>query len=309
MLVALACALAVIPPASAKTPAKRQSSHHRDTKRKQLARLRADLARQVKRNPTVVFTRTFAHAADVANFRLPMTVRLAAANGSGGYLASDDQLEVAWDDSVILWPLAGFAPAGPQTLALDGGFTMEALFAGDASGYGEPGSMETFQGARIDMTAGPFAISEFDPTCPNGPHLATQPSTSVTISSAGGRYGMMNMFSKQMRGSLNLRFRFASAITGTCGGATDVTTAVDNSGAPPMPVHFDGTFQVSPAVTADGRMRFGRIVVDDSVTPQTSTFAYVRACTTTNPGCDPVQFPARLKVKKLVAEVLLGDLF
>jgi hypothetical protein len=43
------------------------------------------------------------------------------------------------------------------------------------------------------------------------------------------------------------------------------------------------------------------------VTPQLSTFAYVRSCTGAA-TCDPKEFPARIKLKKLTAEVLLGDL-
>jgi len=74
-----------------------------------------------------------------------------------------------------------------------------------------------------------------------------------------------------------------------------------------MPVSMSGKFYVSPALTADGQMRFGKIVVDDSVTPQRSTFAYVRSCTNIL-ACDPMQFPARLKIKKLTADVLLGDI-
>jgi hypothetical protein len=74
-----------------------------------------------------------------------------------------------------------------------------------------------------------------------------------------------------------------------------------------MPIRFDGKFRTSPAITADGHVRFGEITIDDSVTPQLSTFAYVRTCTGAL-TCDPEQFPARLKLKKLSAEVLLGDI-
>jgi hypothetical protein len=117
----------------------------------------------------------------------------------------------------------------------------------------------------------------------------------------------VNLFSQEYRGSLSMRMTFASQAQDTCGGTLGLTPTVDNSTAPPMPVSMRGRFFVSPSLTADGQMRFGKIVVDDSVTPQTSTFAYVRSCTNTL-SCDPMQFPARLKIKKLTADVLLGGI-
>jgi hypothetical protein len=117
----------------------------------------------------------------------------------------------------------------------------------------------------------------------------------------------MNLFTDEFRGSLSLRMTFASQAQDGCGGAISLTPTIDNLSASPMPVRLDGKFYVSPALTADGKMRFGKIVIDDSVTPQTSTFAYVRACTGTT-TCDPLQFPARLRMKKLTADVLLGDI-
>src|SRR5207244_6362490 len=118
----------------------------------------------------------------------------------------------------------------------------------------------------------------------------------------------MNMSSQTFRGSLYLRMTFPSAATDICGGTTADTPVVDNSTAPPMPLRFDGTFQMSPAITADGKMRVGRLTVDDTLVPQVSNFSYVRACTNVL-TCDPQQFPARIKVKKLTAEVLLGDVW
>jgi hypothetical protein len=195
----------------------------------------------------------------------------------------------------------------PQTTNLSGTFTLEGSFSDDASGYGELGALETTNGAGVTMKADPFTISEFNPLCASGPLVAADPAQKITITSAGVRYGLMNLFSRDFRGSLSLRMTFASQLQDGCGGAFGVSPAVDNSTAPPMPVRFNGGFSVSPALTADGQMRFGKIVIDDSVTPQDSTFAYVRACTGTA-TCDPQQFPARLKIKKLTADVLLGDI-
>jgi hypothetical protein len=73
-----------------------------------------------------------------------------------------------------------------------------------------------------------------------------------------------------------------------------------------MPVRFSGKFQMSPAITADGKTRVGKITIDDTLAPQIANFAYVRACTNAL-TCDPMSFPARLKLKRMTAEVLLGD--
>jgi hypothetical protein len=274
---------------------------------KERARLRKQLTADVRRNPTVVFNRRFLKKADLSDFKLPLTVRLSKPDGQGGFLPSDDQLEIDYDDSANTWPLASSALPAPQTTFLDGLFTMEASFGGDSTGYGEPGALETVQGGQILMTASPFTLADFDPFCASGPVLATDPARKVVISSAVPRYGVMNMFSQEFRGSLSLRMTFASAVTDSCGGTTTVTPLIDNTTAPPMPIRMDGKFYVSPSLTSDGKMRFGKIVIDDSVTPQTSTFAFVRACTNAL-TCDPQEFPARLKVKTLSADVLLGDI-
>jgi hypothetical protein len=271
------------------------------------ARVRRTLTRRLRRNPGLVLNRSFMHEASLVDFQLPLTVRLGRSNGQGGYEASDDVLEIGWDDSVVPWPLAGGAPGATQTTLLSGRFTMQASFGGDASGYGQLGAMETVQGAGLSMTATPFTISDFFPTCMTGPQLAIAPAQPVAISSGGFRFGLLNLFSQTIQGTLALRMTFPAEATPACGGTPAATPVVDNTTAPAMPLRYDGTFRMSPSITADGKIRFGRITVDDAVTPQISTFAYVRSCTGTV-ACDAQQFPARLKLKKLTAEVLLGDL-
>jgi hypothetical protein len=278
------------------------------TRAQKRAQARRELARRVRANPSLVIKRSFIREAALVDFKLPLTVRLGRANGMGGYEPSDDELEIEWDDSVTTWPLAGGVPAATQTTLLSGRFTMEMSFSDDASGYGVLGAVETVQGSGISMTAQPFAISEFESTCSDGPQLvaAPAPASPIAISSAGSRYGLLNLFSGDVSGSLALRMTFAAAATPTCGGSPVPTPTVDNTTATVMPVRFTGTFRLSPSITADGKLRFGRITVDDAATPQVSTFAYVRSCTDT--PCTPMQFPARLKIKKLTAEVLLGDI-
>jgi hypothetical protein len=238
-----------------------------------------------------------------------MTVRLSKSDGVGGFVPNDDLLEIEWDDSAFSWPLAAGTLALPQDVTIGGAFTLEGIFSGgDTTGYGEPGAVETLAGNGISMTSAAFAISDFSAPCPDGPQLTTNPNSPVAVSSAGARYGVLNPFSQNVRGTLSLRMTFQSSVAANCGAAPSLTPAVDNSVAPAMPVRFDGAFKVSPGITPDGKMRFGKLTVDDSLTPQLSTFAFVRACTTAS-TCVPEQFPARLKFKRLTAEVILGDIF
>lgn len=281
-------------------------AHAPKLSKKARAKLRRQLTKDVQRNPTLVFRKGFLKRAVLVDFKLPLTVRLDTLDGQGGVLPSDDQLEIDYDDSTTAWPIAGGTMPATQTTHLGGTFTMEASFGGDSSGYGELGALETVQGNAVNMTADPFTISDFNPTCAFGPLVAADPGNKVAITSAAPRYGVMNMFSNEFRGSLSMRMTFASQVQSACDGNLSLTQSVDNSSAPPMPVRMDGKFYVSPALTADGKMRFGKLVVDDSVTPQTSTFAYVRACTDASATCAPQQFPARLKIVKLTADVLLG---
>ena len=264
----------------------------------------------MRRNPLAALNRSFLKKAQASEFRMPMSIRLRAADGQGGYVPMDDQIEIDWDDSVFQWPLTPTGiPAGPQTVYISGGFTAEASFAGaDVSGYGDPGATELLLGGGLNLDTDPFTISEFATACPSGPQLAVDPNSRVAIESAGTRYGLMNLFSQDFRGTLSLRMKPASSITATCGGAPTTTAALANTTAPPMPLRFAGKFTISPAITPDGKMRFGKVSIDDSVTAQLSTFAFVRACTDAAAlDCAPQQFPARIKVKKLTAEVLLGD--
>jgi hypothetical protein len=281
--------------------------HQPKLTKKQRAKLRQSLKRQLHRNPAIVLNHTFIRKAAIAELHMPMSVRLSKSDGVGGYEPSNDQLEITWDDSVFAWPLAGGMIAAPQTVFLKGGFTLEAIFnGGDTSGYPELGTTETILGGGIEMSSDPFTISEFSTPCVDGPQLTTAPATPVTITSAGPRFGMMNLFSQEIQGTLSLRMNFASSLAASCGAAPAATPVVDDTAATPMPMRFAGKFAISPAITPDGKLRFGKVTVDDSVLPQLSTFAYVRSCTGTG-TCDAQEFPARLKVKKLTAEVLLGD--
>jgi hypothetical protein len=253
----------------------------------------------------------FLRQAQASEFRLPFSVRLQKPDGLGGWETPDDQLEISWDDAAVDWPLGPIGgPAAAQTVSLSGGFTMESIFSGDTTGYGELGATETILGTSIKLSADPFVISEFASACPDGPQLETNPGARVQISSAGSRYGVLNLFSGAVRGTLSLRLTFSSLRADDCGGLTGITDTVDNTSALPIPVRFTGKFRINPAITRDGKLRFGSLTIDDAAMPQASTFGLVRSCTLQPTGvspCSPQQFPARFKLKKVTADVLLGD--
>src|SRR5436190_660486 len=144
-MAALACAL----PATATAKAKHPTAAER-------VRVKRALTREVRRNPGVVLKRRFLKKASFVDFKLPLTVRLGRSNGMGGYEASDDAVEIDWDDAVVPWPLPGGMPAATQTTFLSGRFTLEASLGDDTGGYGELGALETVQGMTTQMTATPF---------------------------------------------------------------------------------------------------------------------------------------------------------
>lgn len=306
----LAAASLCAGPALAKPTASAKKKHVLTPRER--ARIRRDLKRQLRRNPGIAFSKPFMKKAAFVEFRLPLTVRLRNSDGNGGYEPGDDLLEIDWDDAAFNWPLDGLngIPAAPQVVPIQGSFTMESVYGnGDTSGSGELGANEVILGGGITMTSDPFTISDFfSPACAE-PQLATLADTPVSITSAGPRYGVMNPFSQEIRGTLSLRMTFRAQRKADCGAAPVSTDEVDNSAALPMPVRFSGKMSVSPSITSDGKMRFGKITIDDAVEPQLTTFAFVRSCTDPVGTCTPGSFPARLKFKKLTAEILLGDLF
>ena len=79
-------------PASAKT-------HRMSAKQK--AHIRAQLRRQVKKNPRVIQRRSFLKKASLVNFKLPVTIRLRGASGPGSDTSNPN------DASIDLGPSLG----------------------------------------------------------------------------------------------------------------------------------------------------------------------------------------------------------
>ena len=244
-------------------------------------------------------------------------------------------------------PATTYVPSVAQTVALRGRFSLEWRFGSDTTGYTTLGTSEALVGAKTEMTATPIApltsiaISDFGdpPTCTGTDQPALEVADHVSgtvfepgmaISSAGVRYGTINPFGGVIRGNLNLYFSFRSKVRGSCGAAQDLTKLVMPApggdptavgAARPVPVSFLGDVVLSPAITNDGQLQLGRITIDDAVIPQESSFGQIYSCTvpdptppasppaaTCGPGDGDAQpFPARVKIKRLTAQLLIGD--
>jgi hypothetical protein len=191
---------------------------------------------------------------------------------------------------------------------------MEAQFGNDLSGYGSGiGAVETVNGALLNFSGD--AVSPIDVAtsvaCPSS-GVAVQ-MRKLDLSTGESTHGLLSLFGGTARVSLHVR-----ASTTTHATAPDCSTTLDaspesrhsaNVADPLVPIVFDAAFHISPAVTADGKIRFGILsVADGSVQP--TSFARITLCVepaVTLDTCRTEQFPARLSIKQLNAEILLGD--
>jgi hypothetical protein len=279
-----------------------------ERKRQAAARERRRLAALVRRDPRAVLRPSFIKRAQLVDFTLPVWVRLNPATDNAGHFAApDDSLQISWDTSTQAWPLgAGFLPEPPVTTSLDGGFTMQVHFGNDTSGYGGFGALELTTGQAASLSATPFDISDFDPTCASGPALRVATGSTVRFTGAGSTWGILNLATGTAAGVLHLFGDLAAERADACGGPY-LPTGEAASTVSPIVLSFTGGFRISPTLTADGRLRLGKLTVDDAVLAQQSSFSYVHACTSTTVGqCDDRAFPSRTKVLKLTAELLIG---
>lgn len=326
----------------AKAKAKVVDKHRLTAKQK--ARERRKLAAMLRKNPRLALRKSFLRKAAFVDYSMPLTVRLNPTQTLGGTV-SEDRLEIAWNTDTQSWPLpaASYAPSAVQTVSLGGRFSMEWRFGSDTTGYTTLGTSEALVGAKTEMVASPLdpmttvPISDFSdpPTCAvtDQPALAaTDRPDGVTfapgmkISSAGVRYGTINPFGGTIRGNLNLYFSFRSLVRSACGAPQELTKVIEPApggdplapgAARPVPVSFLGEVILSPAITNDGQLQLGKITIDDAVIPQESSFGQIYSCTLPDPSppsgtCAPGDgdaqpFPARVKIKKLTAQLLIGD--
>jgi hypothetical protein len=127
----------------------------------------------------------------------------------------------------------------------------------------------------------------------------------------------LTLFGGTARVSLHVRLATTTqSLADDCSGGFGQPTPdgeYDQGPAPPLgdplvPISFDATFRISPAIDADGKLRLGILTLPTGGT-QPTTFGRISTCIqqATSGPCTVVRFPARLAVSQLNAEILLGD--
>ena len=301
------------------------------------ARTRAQLARELRRNPRAALKSSFLKRAAVVNFKLPLTVRLRA-----GAALEVTFLSIRRPLSTLTYP----PPAGTQTLPLSGQFAMEMDF-GASSSVGGFGSFPSRSGHYVSFTSpAPLRIANFGdcadpPPSPEPAFVEKTPGTDITTTSGGLTWTLLNPFSAAAEGDLYLkldlqsRVRRSSASCGAPGDVADFSLPAAPSGtepwAQPVRIAWSGFFRIAPAITDRGALRLGKIVATEPAQPQPLTTGNIWACapssvlmgSTVPPGngcqetsapltppMEPVgaaPFPVQLKLTSFDADVLIGD--
>lgn len=263
------------------------------------------LAKELRHNPRALLRPGFLRKAATTGLDLPYTVRLSRrTDDAGGQEAPNDTLHLSWDqfpDAV----LGGQPPIDPPgaydsstTLTLQGSYSGIARFGADTSGYAHPWIVELVQGQSATLTsASPttLLLGVSDPGCTNTDLTTTPP---WTFTSVEPTYGTLDLFGGGYTGSLHLR----ATTSATCGGSTWSTPA----GAPPFSVPLLGRFRISPAITADGRLRLGTITIATPGPSDDGNHAELHLhCDTCSPN--DLLFTGRLKTLAITAELLIGS--
>jgi hypothetical protein len=314
---------------STATAATAHPGHRDKLSRKQKSAVRHRLQRLIRARPGTILSKGFLKKAQTVDLTLPLTLRLRR-SGQGPF---DDLLAVVWDSSTWAWPSTflqleppaeGDPPPG-GLVPLDGRATVDAQFGNDVSGYGAPGVVETTNGRRLAFSsqiASPIPVTSLascqSPSAPGitAPTISAVQLTRMDLVAGEGTSGLLSLFGGTARVSLHVRLAtttqsLASDCTGMFGDLPpgeynqSPTPAADD---PIVPISFDAKFRVSPAIDADGQVRFGVLTLPGDVV-QPTTFARVSTCIrqTVSPPCTVSRFPARLSVSQLSAEVILGD--
>lgn len=309
--------------------AHRTSSAHRTRERRKLAKL-------LRAKPRAALRGSFLRRAALAGLRMPVTVRLREGTTIGiTWAATRFPLDGA------LFP----APPVEQQIELAGHFPMVIDF-GAGPGYGGPGNLQARPGAGGSITsAGPLVVAE-PAGCAGIPPAFVEAATTtaagapIVASVATPTWVDLNPFSGGSAGYLDLKLSIRSRVLGavaTCGVPgpsadyeVPVSTATTDPWNAPVRIRWDGSFRVAPAIAADGAVRFGKISAEGQMQPQIATTGNLWGCAAqdritgsglpllaspctvaTGPplgeAVGPAPFPAALVVKRLAADILLGD--
>jgi hypothetical protein len=316
-LAALALSLACV----AGTPARAHAAKPHKLTKHQKAIARKQLRRALKRNPQAVLRSGFLKKAQAIDLTLPLTLRLRR-SGQGPI---DDELGVEWNSETFPWPL-GFGELAPGpgdvppggVIPLDGTSSLEAEFGNDTSGYSGPGVVETIAGGKVAFDSGlitpAIPVSDYAQTANDNVPRCNAPTvqlSNVMFGTGRATQSLLHLFGGTARVTLRVRVGTTTQVAGAdCmsgfGSANNTHGPVPTD--PVVPISFDATFKISPAVSADGKLRLGVLTVPVG-SAQPTTFARITMCVDENAACTTQAFPSRLKVIQLDAEVLVGDYY
>lgn len=304
----------IAPSAAATTPRREASARER-------AHARKHLLHALKRDPRVASRTWFLREAGLFGVDLPVTFRLNPTTGQAGVVSTpDDSIRLTLGSSETFAPLpAGFTVA-TATSMLTGTIQGSLRFSQDSSGYGGLGVVELgFETIRLSGT-GFDLIDAADPSPCGGDHTLLKATDPVLIGAnlKSPSRGYVDLVHQQFSIDLHTAFSFASAIRPDCSldgngdpppfTATSTTRPVNTN--PPLPLRLDGAFRISPALTADGHVRLGRLEIAGA---QHASFAQLRSCTQAPPpvlgcalGTDGV-LPSRLIATAFTADMLVGS--
>jgi hypothetical protein len=312
-------ALALSSVSIAGAPARASVAKPKKLTKHQKAVARRQLRRALKRNPQAVLRNDFLKKAQAIDLTLPLTLRLRRS----GLGPIDDELGVEWTSDSFPWP-SGFAelPPGPGdappggVIPLDGTSSLEAEFGNDVSGYAGTGVVETTAGGKVAFNSGVISpaipVSDYAQTAADNVPLCNAPTIQVSNVAFGtGRptQSVLHLFGGSARTTLRVLAGTTTQVAPTdCSGVFGATNNLHapTSGEPIVPITFDATFKISPALTADGKLRLGVLTVPQG-SAQPTTFARITMCVDEAPTCTTKAFPARLRVMQMNAEVLVGD--
>jgi hypothetical protein len=317
VLAALVFSLGVSAPGAA---ARQQAKPHKLTKH-QKAVARRQLRRALKRNPQAVLRSGFLKKAQAVDLTLPLTLRLRR-SGQGPI---DDELGVEWNSQTFPWPV-GFAELQPAqgdpppggVIPLDGTSSLEAEFGNDVSGYAGPGVVETTTGGKVAFDSGligpAILVSDYAQSATDNVPLCHAPTiqiSNVVFGTGRATQSLLHLFGGTARVTLHVQAGTTTQVAPPdCSGGFGATNNVHapSTSDPIVPISFDATFKISPAVTADGKLRLGVLTVPAG-SQQPTTFARITMCVDEAATCTTRAFPSRLKVLQLNAEVLVGDYY
>lgn len=287
-------------------------SKNHTPKQTQKQKQRNALLRAVKRNPRIATRKWFLRRAALLGADVPITIRLNPRLDQAGTPAgaSDDTIKIAIDDPPADPALPAGASPGIVASTIDGGWAGTLRFSADTAGYGRVGVVEL--GFRyVFMTGSGFdLIHAADSTPCVGGRALLKTTPMVSINTGLRSQGYVDLFANTFEIALRTQFAFASDLRTDCTvNVFGTTSLMTGELRPPQPIRLSGTFRISPAITADGQVRLGRLAIKGI---QSDSYVELHTCTDAPPAppaCPPdSKLTGRLVASTFTADLLIGAL-